>query len=232
MTLTAYILLMVVSVLINPSTKEEATKAKVLELAKTSLEQYLDMDVYAFNLVVKWIPKSILKAGPENIHSVTISGNVEEYTRFAVRYQTKAGRKTSDIQLKVESSMLVVVAKHRILNTQSLHPDLFEFQWKPVKLGRDRFITTFDELEGKSIRRSLLPDQPIRMNDISNPILISPGQEIIMQYHQGSILLGLKCESRQSGSMDEEIKIYCPETRKKYTAKVISAEKTTWQKTN
>ena len=51
MTLTAYILLMVVSVLINPSTKEEATKAKVLELAKTSLEQYLDMDVYAFIFV-------------------------------------------------------------------------------------------------------------------------------------------------------------------------------------
>lgn len=231
MTLTAYILF-VVSVLINPTSKEEATKAKVLELAKTSLEQYLDMDVYEFNLVVKWIPKSVLKLGSENIHSVTISGNVEEYTRFAVRYQTKAGRKTSEIQLKVESSMLVVVAKHRIQSTQSLHPEFFELQWKPIKLGRDRFITSIDELKGKSIRRSLLPDQPIRMNDISNPILISPGQEIIMQYHQGSILLELKCESRQSGSMDEEINIYCPETRKKYTTKVISAEETKWQKTN
>jgi flagella basal body P-ring formation protein FlgA len=232
MTISAFISLLVAFLLMNPSIKEEATKAKVLELAAASLEQRLDVNAYQFELTARWIPNSLLQVGPENIQSVSISGNIEEYTRFNVIHQTRAGRKTSEIQLRVEADQLVVVAIDRVRNSELLQADQFELQWKPVRLGRDRFITEIDEIDGKSIRRNLSPGQPIRVHEISSPILVIPGQEVAMIFSQGAVQLGLNCESRQSGSVGEEVQIYCEQIRKKYTAKVIGAGEVQWLRTN
>ncbi len=216
----------------HPLNKEEATKAKVLQLASASLEQHLDVNTYQFELTARWIPGSLLQVGPENIHSVSLSGNIGEYTRFDVIHQTRAGRKTSEIQLKIEAEQLVVVAIDRVRSGEQLDLHNFELQWKPVRLGRDRFVTNIDELKGKSIRRNLSHGQTIRVHEISSPILVAPGQEVAMVFSQGSIQLGLNCESRQSGSEGEEVQIYCHETRKKYTAKVIGAGEVQWLRTN
>ena len=231
MTVSAFISLIVALLLMNPSSKEEATKTKVLELAAASLEQHLDVNVYQYELNPRWIPASLLQVGPENIHSVSISGSIEEYTRFDVIHQTRTGRKSSQIQLHVDADQLVVVAIERISSSEAIEINQFEMQWKPVRLGRDRFISDLTDLEGKSIRRNLLPGQPIRENEISSPILVSPGQEVAMIFSQGSIQLELNCESRQSGSKGEQVQIYCQETRKKYTTIVIGAGEVQWLRT-
>ena len=232
MTVSTFISLIFAVLLMAPSSTEEATKARVLELASASLEQHLDANAYQFELSARWIPSSLLQVGPDNILSVSISGNIEEYTRFDVIHQTRAGRKTSQIQLQVDADQLVVVAISRVQSNETINPDQFELQWKSVRLGRDRFITDISELKGKSIRRNLLPGQPVREHEISSPILVTPGQEVALIFSQGSIQLGLSCESRQSGSEGEEVQIYCQETRKKYTAKVIGAGEVQWLRTN
>lgn len=224
--------LFLASVIMSPLTTEEATKAKVLELATSSLEQHLDMNVYQIEVVARWIPNSLLKAGPENILSVTVSGNIEEHTKFNVLHITRAGRKTSEIQLRLKTEQYVTVAKDRIRSNTPLNIELFEYQWRAVKLGKDRFITNIEELNGKTSKRTLLPGQPIRSNEISSVTLITPGEEVAMIFSKGTIQLGLHCESRQSGGEGEEIQIYCQETRKKYTAKILRAGEVQWLRTH
>ena len=101
MTINAFIALFFVIGSLNNSVEEE-TKSRILELASSDLEQHLDVSEYQFDLIPRWIPGSLLEAEPENIHSVKVSGNVEQYTRFVVHYQTRAGRQSAEIQLKVE----------------------------------------------------------------------------------------------------------------------------------
>lgn len=216
----------------SSSTIEEATKSRILELAGSDLEQHLNADEYQFDLVARWIPGSLLLVGPENIHSVKVSGNVEQYTRFVVTYQTRAGRQSAEIQLKVEAEQFVAVALDRIKSNEAISISDFELRWVPVKLGRDRFVSSLSKLQNKSIRRSLLPGQPVRAHEISSPILVIPGQQITMIYKAGAIELGLDCESRQSGSADEDIQIYCQETRKKYTAKILGTGAVQWLRTH
>ena len=48
--------LLLASVIMSPSTTEEATKARVLELATSSLEQHLDMNVYQIEVLYDGFP--------------------------------------------------------------------------------------------------------------------------------------------------------------------------------
>ncbi len=232
MIISAFISLVISLLLMSPSSNEDATKAKVLELAATSLEQHLDMNAFQYELSPRWIPRSLLLLGPESIESVSVLGNVEQYTRFNVIHKTRVGRKSTEIQLRIDAEQLVAVALERIKSRDHLSSNQFDLQWRSVKLGRDRFVTDIAFLEGKSIRRSLLAGQPVRVHEISSPVLVSPGDEISMIFDNGTIQLGLNCESRQSGSVGEEVQIYCQQTRKKYTAKVIGTGEVQWLRTN
>jgi len=232
MSISVFISLIFAFWVMNPSSTDEATKSKVLNLALVSLEQQMDMNTYQVELEPRWIPNSLLKVGPENIVSVSVLGNVEEFTRFSVTHLTGTGQKSTEIQLRLKAKQLVAVALDRIKTDVILTTDKFELQWRAVKLGKDRFISEISELQGKSIRRSLLPGQPVRKHEISNPILVIPGGQVNMLFTSGTIELGLNCESRQSGSIEEEILIYCQETRKKYTAKVKGSGEVQWLRTH
>lgn len=211
---------------------EEATKSKILELATVSLEQHLDASEYRFELEARWIPGSLLQSNPEQIFSVSVDGNIEEYTRFKVHHQTRRGRQVSNIQLKIKAEQLVPVAIDRIQSNTMLSLADFDLRWTNVRLGKDRYVAALTELNGKSIRRNILPGQPVLVHEISNPILVSPGDEIRMRYEAGTITLALNCESRQSGAAGEEIQIYCSETRKKYTVEIISTGEVQWLRTH
>lgn len=232
MTFSVFIVLLLTLFSFDLGEKDEATKSRILELAALNLEQHLDMNTYRFELEAKWIPGSLLESSPDRIISVKIEGNIEEYTRFTVIHRTQSGREANVIQLKIDAEQLVPVALTRLTSNTDLNVSDFDLRWTPVRIGKDRFVEDLVSLQGKSIRRSLQPGEPVRQHEISDPIIISAGDNIYMNYTAGTISLSLNCESRQSGALGDEIQIYCIETRKKYTAKIISSGEVQWLRTN
>lgn len=210
----------------------DATKERILELAEATISKHLDEDVVRFDLKARWIPGSVLASEPNDVLSVSLDGSIQKYTRFTVNYSSRAGTQSADIQLLVETQKLIPVALRRIKSGENVHTTDFELQWTPVELGRDRFIEQLDELEGKSIRRTILAGQPVRAHEVSSPLLVRAGEPVYMNYSDGTISLALQCEARNNGSAGEEIQIYCRETRKKYTTKIIAAGEVKWLRTN
>ena len=104
-------------------------------------------------------------------------------------------------------------------------------QWVEITLGRDRFASSAKQLVGKATRRFINPGQPFRLNEITQPLMVKPGDTIQMLFSNGGIQLALTCESRQSGAKEEAIVIYCPETRQKYEAQVLKPGEVAWMRT-
>ncbi len=215
----------------QPTTVEEKTKHKVLELAAINLADHLDPERYQIELSVKWIPNSVLQVGPHNIRAVTAIGTIREYTRFNLIYQTRAGRSSTQIQLKIKAEQYVLVATERIKRNELADSSMFHYKWVKIKLGRDQFVYDLAELNNKSIRKNLLPGQAIRVQELSKKVVINPGDAVTMRYSKGFIKLALSCEARQSGAKGEQIGIYCQETRKKYDVKIIGKGEVQWVKT-
>ncbi|MBO6537131.1 MAG: flagellar basal body P-ring formation protein FlgA [Balneolaceae bacterium] len=211
---------------------DDATKERILELAEATISKHLDEEVVRFDVKARWIPGSVLASEPNDVLSVSLNGSIQKYTRFTVNYSTRAGTQSADIQLLVETQQLIPVALRRIKSGENVSTADFELQWTPVELGKDRFVENLDELNGKSIRRTLLAGRPVRAHEVSSPVLVKAGEPVYMHYSDGTIALTLQCESRNNGSAGEEIQIYCQETRKKYTTKIIAAGEVKWLRTN
>ncbi len=211
---------------------DETTKQRILELAEATISKHLDEAVVRFEVKARWIPGSVLASEPNDVLSVSLAGNIQKYTLFKVNYSSRAGTQTVDIQLMIETQQLIPVALHRIKNGENVHASDFELQWTPVELGRDRFVEKLNELDGKSIRRTILAGQPVRAHEVSNPLLVKAGEPVNMHFSDGTIALALQCEARNNGSAGEEIQIYCRETRKKYTTKILAAGEVQWLRTN
>ena len=214
------------------SSSNDATKERILELAEATISKHLDTDVVRINVKARWIPGSVLASEPNDVLSVSLSGNIEKHTRFTVNYQTRSGAQSAHIQLLIDTQQLIPVALRRIKSGENVDASDFELQWTEVELGRDRFVEQLDELEGKSIRRTILAGQPVKAHEVSSPLLVKAGEPVYMNYSDGTISLALQCEARNNGSAGEEIQIYCRETRKKYTTKILAAGEVKWLRTN
>ncbi len=222
------------SVVAGPAypTASDETRQVIIEKAQESIESLFDPEEYRFTLSARWMPGSLLKAEPKHVRSVKLQGSVEKYTNFEVLYLDGNTIEQVEIQVKVEAEQKLPVPSQRMMSGQTIEPEDITFRWVPVRMGRDKPVRKIEELAGKTLRRTVNPGQPIHHSEISTPFLVEAGEDVDLIFTEFGIEIILTCEARQSGSIDEEIQIYCKETRNKYLGKIKSPGEALWQKTH
>lgn len=201
------------------------------EKALEKLHAQYDAEEYRFELNPRWIPDNLQDVNPSKIISMQLIGEAGRYATFQVIYQLPHTIEEVQIQFQLKTWQRVQVATQRISNGETITPEMLQEYWLEITLGRDRFATTPDQLIGKATRRFLNTGQPFRLNELSEPLMVKPGDTIQMLFANGGIELALTCESRQSGAKDDEVVVYCPETRQKYEAQVLKAGEVAWLRT-
>ena len=88
----------------------------------------------------------------------------------------------------------------------------------------------YRRINGKTSKRTLLPGQPIRSNEISSVTLITPGEEVAMIFSKGTIQLGFIANQDKAGE-GERLNLL-PRNKKKITAKILRAGEVQWLRTH
>jgi flagella basal body P-ring formation protein FlgA len=213
------------------SVVSDETKQVIIEKAQESIESKYDTGEYRFTLSARWIPGSLLQTHSSNIKSVKLEGGVQRYTNFEVLYQEGSRLEQVQIQLKVDTEQMLPVLNRRMVQGEIIEAEDFDIRWVPVDMGREKLIDDEKLLPGKTLRRTVNAGSPVEYSIISSPYLVEAGDEVEMEFTEFGIQIVLTCESRKSGAINDEIQIYCKETRKKYLGKITGPGEAQWQKT-
>lgn len=209
----------------------EQTREAILEKAKISIQSRFDEDHHRFDVKARWIPGSLMNIEPESIVDVQPAGPIERNTIFDVTYKQRSQYETVQVQLIVDKEYKIPVAVSRIMAGEKLNAENLELKWVSVPYNRSQWVGSIEELQGKTLRRSLAPGQPVRQIDVTTNYVIHAGDPVTMIYEENGIHIGIKTEARENGSIGDEIKIFCDETRKRYVGKVQSPGTVIWKKT-
>lgn len=215
-----------------PVSVNNETREVIIEKAQESIESTFDPEEYRFTLSTRWIPGSLLKAAPTSVKSVKLQGAVEQYSKFEVLYIDGNKVEQVQIQLKVETEQWLPVLNNRMKAGESLEEGDISMRWVPVRMGRDEPVRNKEEIIGKTLRRMVNAGQLIQYSEISSPFLVEAGEEVDLLFSEYGIQIVLTCEARQDGAINDEIQIYCKETRNKYLGKVKGPGSAQWQKTH
>lgn len=210
---------------------ESGTREVIIRKALESINQSHDPETYRFSVTPRWIPGSLEKVDAAKITSVEPEGNVERYTNFTVTYRDRGQTQKQNVQLMVETERMLPVANERIMSGDVLEETSLELRWVSVPYDRGQLVEQIDEIEGKTLRRTLSDGQPIRYADISSEYLVEAGDTVEMIYEQNGLRIVIEGEARQSGAQDDEITIYNKETRKRYLGKISSPGVVLWKGT-
>jgi len=210
---------------------ESNTREVILEKALEALYARYDRDEYRFGVSARWIPGSLLEVAPAKIKSVELDDVVKKHTGFEVMYVSGNRYQKADIQLSVNIERKLPAALRRIPSGEVIKAEDLTLQWILLTRRNGQLETEMENLVGKTTRRTLLPGQPVRRNEISEQYLVEAGDSIQMIFDESGIRVVLTAEARQGGVKGDKIEIYSNETRKKYLGKVISPGVVKWQKT-
>ncbi|MEX2462889.1 MAG: flagellar basal body P-ring formation chaperone FlgA [Balneolaceae bacterium] len=199
--------------------------------ALEELYEHLNSESYRFNVSPGWLPGSLTQVSPEDIISFNLKSNIERYTIFEVAYKHRKSTQKVEIQLSIEIEKMLPVASKRIVNGDVIEVGDIDMRWVSVPHDRGQLVSEADLLHGKTIRRTLNNGQPIRYADISTDLIIEAGDEVQLIFENHGIQIHLTVEARQSGALDEEIKFYSSETKKRYEGKIVGPGAAIWKRT-
>jgi len=217
----------------SPSGLHRVTEIRevIIRKALEELNSNHDQKSYRFSITPRWIPGSLERLDADKITSVKPEGSVERYTNFTVTYRDRGRTQSANVQLMVETERFLPVAGQRIMSGDKLKTSFMDMRWVSVPYDRGQLVEEIEEIEGKTLRRSLSDGQPVRYADISSDYLVEAGETVEMIYEQNGLRIVIEGEARQSGAQDDEITIYNKETRKKYLGKVSSPGVVLWKGT-
>lgn len=203
----------------------------ITEKALDELYQNSVDSLYRFSVTPRWLPGTLTRSTPDDIIDLQLKSNIERYTVFEVAYLHRNRRQTVEIQLSVDIERQLPVASDRIMNGDMIDERDIEMRWISVSHDRGQLVGKQEELIGKTMRRTLVPGQPIRYADISSDFLIEAGDQVQLIFESDGIQIQIAVEARQSGAQDEEISFYSNETRKRYQGKITGPGEAIWTKT-
>ena len=203
----------------------------ISERALDELYERSEGGLYRFSVTPRWLPGSLTQASPEQILNLRLKSSIERYTVFEVAYLHRNRRQTVEIQLSVDIEREIPVASRRIMNGDVIEEGDFELRWISVPHDRGQLVSSENELIGKTIRRTLVPGQPVRHADVSSNLLIEAGDEVQLIFENNGIQIQISVEARQSGAQDEEISLYSHETRRRYQGVISGPGVAKWIRT-
>jgi len=207
------------------------TKSKILKQARTKLERHFSKGTYRINLKARWIPSRLLQQSPKQILAVQVDGTIRKYTNFTVFYTQRNRRKNVQIQLKVEAERKLPVVTDRLRKGGKIEEGQLVYQWVTISQNSQSYITSKEELVGKTLRRTLLSGQPIKKSYISRDLIIRAGDQVQVFIEREGIQIQVSAEARENGAKGDRISVYSNETRKKYEGEVLRPGVIQWKST-
>lgn len=210
---------------------DEGAKNIILKMAKAKLKKHFSSSRYRFSVSPKWIPGSLLQRNSQEIIAVELKGGVKRYTNFDVLYKHHGQTKRAQIQLTVKIQKKVPVVVHRLSSGSVINEGNLKYQWVPLFQYEEDLIDDANILYGQTVRRTLLPGQPVLRSYVSGSYVIKPGDQVKVIIQRKGIRVQVSGEAREGGAVGDEIKIYSEETRRKYVGKVIRSGIALWKNT-
>jgi len=163
--------------------------------------------------------------------AVQVDGTIRKYTNFTVFYTQHNRRKNVQIQLKVEAERKLPVVTDRLRKGGKIEEGQLVYQWVTISQNSQSYITSKEELVGKTLRRTLLSGQPIKESYISRDLIIRAGDQVQVFIEREGIQIQVSAEARENGAKGDRISVYSNETRKKYEGEVLRPGVIQWKST-
>ena len=210
---------------------ENGAVDRILEAAQTALEERHDPDRYRFATDPRWIPRSLASEPASSVREVSLEGSVGRYTSFSVAYSSGGRNRTADIQLKVTMEKKLPVTSERVTSGTVISDDHLEYRWVEIGRWRGQLVSEADELPGKTLRRTLAMGEPVRRADITTEYLVEAGESVTLVFINSGTRIDLSATARQSGALNEDIRLYSEETRRTYLGTVSGNGEVIWKRT-
>jgi len=217
-----------------PGNGDEArypAKQVILDQAREALMSTFDSDGHRFEVSPRWIPGSLARMPAESVEQVTPNGSVERYTGFDVTYTAGGRRRQAQVQLQVDIEQNVPVMRDRITGGTVITSDDMVMRWIPVPRDRGQLVTNLSEIEGKTVRRTLMSGEPIRKADITTEYLVEVGESVTLIMEQKGMRIDITAVARQDGALHEDIRLYSDETRRTYVGAIAGPGMVIWKRT-
>jgi flagellar basal body P-ring formation protein FlgA len=172
-------------------------------------------------------------AGPLRIE---LTGDAIPRSRAQVRVvrETAAGTESGWALLNVVHFDSVAVTTSAIVAGSSLQMSDLSFEWMDVTAFRGRPLrkADLDVLPADAVwARPVAENRPVRVEDVRLPFAAETGDTILMDYTRSGLQFRISCRARESGSVGDVIRLYSPETRATYRARLTGPGTAVWIET-
>lgn len=166
------------------------------------------------------------EATPEGLTQVQVQ------TRTDVR----GWHKTGWALLYVARFDSVVVARTRLRGDAPMHRSDVQVAWTETTnfRGEPLRASDFRALAAEQpvfAARTLAAGRTLRRSDVRPPYAADTGAAVEMRYARGALVFRLSCKAREPGFAQETIRLYCPNTRTTYRARLTSPGTAEWIET-
>ncbi|ARA94807.1 flagella basal body P-ring formation protein FlgA [Rhodothermaceae bacterium RA] len=130
----------------------------------------------------------------------------------------------------------VLIPTRRMAADEPLTEDALRTAWVETTTFRGEPLTpaAFRALraDGELLaERSLREGRPLRRSDVRPPYAAEVGDAVAMRFQRGRITLLLPCKAREPGFVGDVIRLYSPDTRTTYRARLTAAGAAEWIET-
>lgn len=156
--------------------------------------------------------------------------------RIQTRESSGGWREAGWAMLRVARYDSVLTTRGRIDQGESIGPADVERAWMSVSdlhgepLRPSKFRA--QRKKGSLVAdRHLRSERVLRARDVRPPYAVDPGTNTEMYYRRGRVTFRLSCTVRETGFIEDVVRVYCPDTRETYQARVRTEEAVQWIKT-
>lgn len=211
----------------------DAVEAAVHDAAEHMLASRFPKQAHRMSVRVRRVGGTVDSVGPLRL-DVPNRGRIPEGPmQVRVRTKTSAGRwsTTGWALLEVAHFDSVATVRRRIRPGATVTPSDVEMAWMKITdlRGEPLRASTFRALldEGALVATRLTDrGRVLRRSDVHPPYAADTGTAIKMLYTRGRLSFRLTCNAREPGRPGDAIRVYCPDTRTTYRARLADDGRT------
>ncbi len=130
---------------------------------------------------------------------------------------------TTPIQGRYESVYTVPVLTRQAINTDIITDADVEYIDVPERQVRKDTVLNLSDILGKSPKRSISPNRPIRLSEVNMPAIIKKGAAVQINYSAPYMKLQTTGQALEDGSLGSIVRVKNMESQRAISARVISA---------
>lgn len=125
------------------------------------------------------------------------------------------------VQGRYEAVLTVPVLTRKTVDTDVISDADIEMMDVPDRLVRKDTVLRAEDIIGKSPKRSISPNRPIRLTEVNLPAIVKKGNPVEVQYSAPYMKIRTMGQALEDGSMGSLIRIKNPDSQRAITARVV-----------